>query len=123
MGQHVGAASAPPPRLLGCGCTRTVGVTEHGCEDTGEPAERGQVAAPVPGGMFLCMEIGRATSTSTSTDTDRRQLVTIETVTGVRPIPDADAIEVVTVSGWQVVTKIGELGVGERCAFPWGKAR
>jgi len=38
-----------------------------------------------------------------------RQLVTVETVSDVLPIPDADAIEVVTVRRWRVVTKSGSL--------------
>lgn len=46
-----------------------------------------------------------------------RQLVTVETVSDVHPIPDADAIEVVTVRGWHVVTKIGEFAVGDPCVY------
>ena len=80
-----------------------------GARTLANPLIAQQLATPVPGGMFLCMETDE--TTAMSTDTDRRQLVTIETVTDVRAIPGADAIEVVTVRGWQVVTKIGELGV------------
>lgn len=46
-----------------------------------------------------------------------RALATIETITGVRPIDGADAIEAVTVRGWVVVTKKGEYQPGDRCVY------
>jgi len=46
-----------------------------------------------------------------------RQLVTVETISDVQPIPDADAIEVVTVRGWRVVVRIGEFEVGDSCVY------
>jgi len=48
---------------------------------------------------------------------DGRNLVTIETVGDVFPIKGADSIEVVTVRGWRVVTKIGEFRPGDRCVY------
>lgn len=46
-----------------------------------------------------------------------RQLVTLETVADVRPIPDADAIEAISIRGWVVVAKLGEFKVGDRCVY------
>ncbi len=48
---------------------------------------------------------------------DTRQLVTVGVVSDVRPIPDADAIEVITVRGWHVVTRIGEFHPGDKCLY------
>ena len=93
-----------PKPLPSCRRTSLMRWTVHG---------HGLMGLGAGGGTFLCMETGSTSATSS----DRRQLVTIETVTGVQPIPDADAIEVVTVRGWQVVTKIGEVSVGERCVY------
>ena len=42
-----------------------------------------------------------------------RKLASIRKIAGVRPIPEADAIECVTVDGWDVVTKKGEFSVGD----------
>ena len=42
-----------------------------------------------------------------------RKLASIRKIAGVRPIPEADAIESVTVDGWDVVTKKGEFQVGD----------
>lgn len=50
-------------------------------------------------------------------DTAERQLVTLETVVDVRPIPDADAIESLTVRGWNVVAKKGQFKTGDRCVY------
>jgi len=51
------------------------------------------------------------------TSADVRNLVTLETVLAVAPIPDADAIEQVQVRGWTVVTKRGEFRPGDRCVY------
>lgn len=42
-----------------------------------------------------------------------RKLASIRKIAAVRPIPEADAIECVTVDGWEVVTKKGEHQVGD----------
>lgn len=46
-----------------------------------------------------------------------RQLVTLETISEINPIPDADAIEVAKVRGWNVVTKKGEFREGEEILY------
>lgn len=46
-----------------------------------------------------------------------RKLVTIRRVKAIDPIPNADAIEVVTVDGWKVVAKKGEFSVGDECVY------
>lgn len=46
-----------------------------------------------------------------------RKLVTIRTVKDVQPIPNADAIECITVDGWELVAKKGEFSVGDRCVY------
>ena len=46
-----------------------------------------------------------------------RKLATIRTVSDVSPIPDADAIEVLTIGGWKVVSKKGEFAPGDRCVY------
>ena len=46
-----------------------------------------------------------------------RQLVTVRTIGDIRPIPDADAIEVASVDGWDVVVKRGEFAVGDKCVY------
>ena len=46
-----------------------------------------------------------------------RKLATVQTVLNVEPIPNADAIEVVTVKGWKVVTKKGEFQVGDKVVY------
>ncbi|SOK58985.1 Phage protein [Yersinia phage fHe-Yen9-03] len=46
-----------------------------------------------------------------------RKLVTIRTINAINPIPNADAIEVATVDGWNVVIKKGEFEVGDYCVF------
>ena len=42
-----------------------------------------------------------------------RKLATIERISAINPIPDADAIERATIRGWNVVVKEGEHKVGE----------
>jgi RNA ligase (TIGR02306 family) len=46
-----------------------------------------------------------------------RQLATIQTITDIQPIPDADAIEVASVLGWKVVIKKGEFNIGDRIVY------
>jgi len=46
-----------------------------------------------------------------------RKLVTIRTVSNIRPIPDADAIECASVDGWSVVVKKNEFQVGAACVY------
>ena len=49
--------------------------------------------------------------------TEGRKLVTIRKVNAVDPIENADAIEVATIDGWQVVIKKGEFVPGDYCVF------
>lgn len=46
-----------------------------------------------------------------------RKLVTIQTIKDIRPIENADAIEVATVLGWNVVVKRGEFSVGDKAVY------
>ncbi|QOI71115.1 putative RNA ligase [Erwinia phage pEa_SNUABM_12] len=46
-----------------------------------------------------------------------RKLVTIRRINAINPIPNADAIEVATVDGWNVVTKKGEFSETNFCVF------
>ena len=46
-----------------------------------------------------------------------RKLASIRKIAAVRPIPEADAIECVTVDGWDVVTKKGEFSVGDLVVY------
>jgi len=46
-----------------------------------------------------------------------RKLASIQTITNLVPIPDADFIEMATVMGWNVVVKKGEFQVGDKCVF------
>lgn len=46
-----------------------------------------------------------------------RQLVTVETVTTITEIANADAIEIATIRGWNVVMKKGEVSVGDAVCF------
>lgn len=46
-----------------------------------------------------------------------RQLVTIQTVDNLIPIPNADNIEIAHVLGWQVVVKKGEFKIGDKCIY------
>ncbi len=46
-----------------------------------------------------------------------RQLATVQTITDIQPIPEADAIEVASVLGWKVVIKKGEFNIGDRIVY------
>ena len=46
-----------------------------------------------------------------------RKLVTVETILGLRPIPDADQIECARVRGWDVVVRKGEFQEGDPCLY------
>lgn len=46
-----------------------------------------------------------------------RQLVTIEKIAALYPIPNADFIETAQVLGWSLIVKKGEFKVGDRCVF------
>lgn len=46
-----------------------------------------------------------------------RKLATVRRISAVNPIPDADAIEVATVDGWQVVIKKGEFSPGDLAVY------
>ena len=46
-----------------------------------------------------------------------RKLASIRKIASIRPIPGADAIECVTVDGWDVVTKKGEFQVGDLAVY------
>jgi RNA ligase (TIGR02306 family) len=46
-----------------------------------------------------------------------RQLATVETITAIRDIPDAEFIVCARVRGWDVVVKRGEFTVGDQCVY------
>ncbi len=46
-----------------------------------------------------------------------RKLASSRKITNIQPIPNADAIEVVSVDGWNVVTKKGEFKIGDLCIY------
>lgn len=46
-----------------------------------------------------------------------RKLASIQKIKNIRPIKDADNIEVVTVNGWDIVSKKGEFTVGDLCIY------
>jgi RNA ligase (TIGR02306 family) len=46
-----------------------------------------------------------------------RKLATIRKISDIQPIPDADAIQVATVDGWEVVVKRGEFQVGDLAVY------
>jgi len=46
-----------------------------------------------------------------------RKLVTVRTIDDINPIEGADAIEVATIGGWNVVTKKGEFKAGDKCVY------
>ena len=46
-----------------------------------------------------------------------RKLATIQVISELRPIPNADKIEVAVVKGWECVVKKGEFTVGERIIY------
>lgn len=58
-----------------------------------------------------------ATPTHRTGETDERRLATVELVRAITPIPDADAIESVTVRNWTVVVKRGQFTVGDRVVY------
>lgn len=49
--------------------------------------------------------------------TIERRLATVETITAIRPIPGADAIEVARVRGWDVVVRRDEFAVGDAIIY------
>lgn len=48
---------------------------------------------------------------------NERQLATMREIQDIQPIPSADAIEVATIDGWEVVVKKGEFRVGDPCIY------
>ncbi|AAQ81527.1 hypothetical protein 44RRORF209c [Aeromonas phage 44RR2.8t] len=48
---------------------------------------------------------------------DERQLASMRKIADLQPIPGADAIEVATIDGWEVVVKKGEFRVGSDCVY------
>lgn len=46
-----------------------------------------------------------------------RKLATIQVISSIEPIPDADAIEVATIKGWKVVVRKDEFQVGEKVVY------
>lgn len=48
---------------------------------------------------------------------NERQLATMREIQDLQPIPGADAIEVATIDGWEVVVKKGEFKVGDPCIY------
>lgn len=46
-----------------------------------------------------------------------RKLASIRKIIDIQPIPNADAIEVVTVDGWECVSKKNEFKVGDLCVY------
>jgi len=50
-------------------------------------------------------------------DTTERRLVTVETITALTPIPNADAIESASVRGWNVVVRKGEFSIGQAVLY------
>lgn len=46
-----------------------------------------------------------------------RKLASIRKISAINPIPNAEAIEVVTVDGWKVVSKKGEFSPGDLCVY------
>ena len=46
-----------------------------------------------------------------------RKLASIQTITSLEPIPNADRIELARVLGWKCVVKKGEFKVGDKCVY------
>jgi len=46
-----------------------------------------------------------------------RNLVSIQIISDIKPIADADAIELVIIKGWQCVAKKGEFKIGDTCVY------
>lgn len=47
----------------------------------------------------------------------KRKLATIQEIIDIKPIPNADSIEVATVMGWKIVVKKDEFKVGDKCIY------
>ena len=47
----------------------------------------------------------------------KRKLATIAVIDEIRPHPDADALELAKIRGWQVVVKIGEFQPKDLCVY------
>lgn len=50
-------------------------------------------------------------------DETMRKLATIQIISDIQPIPDADSIEVATIKGWKVVVSKNEFSIGEKVIF------
>lgn len=48
---------------------------------------------------------------------ENRKLATIQTISSIESIPDADKIEVATILGWKIVIKKGEFNVGDKVVY------
>lgn len=59
----------------------------------------------------------KRTGVDRSKEVVMRKLATVQTILNVEPIPNADAIEVVTVKGWKVVAKKGEFQIGDKVVY------
>ena len=46
-----------------------------------------------------------------------RKLARVEEITNIQPIENADAIELASVKGWNVVIKKGEFKKGDKCVY------
>jgi RNA ligase (TIGR02306 family) len=46
-----------------------------------------------------------------------KNLATIQTITDIQPIPNADAVEVASVMGWKCVVKRNEFKIGDKCIY------
>lgn len=55
--------------------------------------------------------------TDLNPQTTNRRLATVETIADVAAIPGADAIVRARIRGWDVVVKLGEFQVGDRCVY------
>jgi RNA ligase (TIGR02306 family) len=53
----------------------------------------------------------------TSPEPELRKLALVTTIRSIEPIPDADAIEIAVVGGWNVIVKKGEYSAGDRCVY------
>ena len=51
------------------------------------------------------------------TEKETRKLASIELISGVNSIEKADSLEVVTIKGWEVVTKKNEFKFGDKCVY------
>ena len=48
---------------------------------------------------------------------NERKLASVQKIIDIQPIPNADAIEVVTVRGWKCVAKKDEFRIGDWCVY------